>query len=192
MNRRIRTLKPEFFSDGKVCTLPVQTRFLMVGLISLADDEGRMRAEPVSVAAAVFGPELSREPLETLANVSRGLQELSRLGIVDLYEVDGERYAALRNWARHQRVDKPTRSRFPAPESASERPTATGREIVASDSRSFREEVATPPGLDLGSRIVGSGIVEGDAARARTPAHTPEPAHTREQDRKSTRLNSSH
>ncbi|MBK9406591.1 MAG: hypothetical protein IPN47_00820 [Gemmatimonadetes bacterium] len=39
---RIRTIKPEFFSDEKLAPLPVLTRFVFLGLISMADDCGRV------------------------------------------------------------------------------------------------------------------------------------------------------
>jgi len=40
--RRIRTIKPEMFEDEKLSKLPPITRFVFVGLISLADDYGRL------------------------------------------------------------------------------------------------------------------------------------------------------
>jgi hypothetical protein len=149
MNRRIRSFKPEFFADGKVCSLRVETRYMLLGLISIADDDGRFRAEAVTLASAIFLPELSRDPLECLAMVSRGLLAMASMGIIVLYESPGEKYGALVNWHRHQKIDKPTKSRLPRPPEPS-----------ADDSRGIREEFATDSAVPRGLPSTGSWIVD--------------------------------
>lgn len=147
MNRRIRTFKPEFFSDGRVCSLPVPTRFLMLGLISIADDEGRFRAEPATIAGAIFLPELSRAPGECIANVSRDLRELVDAGILVLYEGGGEQYGALVNWTKHQRIDKPQKSRLPAPSTPHGGPSADVSRNIRESPASVRENPAPGSGI---------------------------------------------
>jgi hypothetical protein len=139
---RIRTIKPEFWTDKKVAQWPAFTRLLFIGLWSAADDHGRGSAELVRLAAELFPYDLSRDSRETLASVSEGLAVLSEASRITLYEVNGECYYQVENWTKHQRVDKPGKSRIPAPLSK-----------FATPSRDSRETVATLSRLDLGSRI---------------------------------------
>ena len=37
---RIRTIKPEFWTDEKVVTLPFEARLLFIGMWNFCDDEG--------------------------------------------------------------------------------------------------------------------------------------------------------
>ncbi len=108
---RIRTLKPEFWTDEKVGLLSRDERLLFIGLISTADDQGRFRAAPATVRAAVFphDDDLTRQTIESW------LGRLHDSGVVVLYESGGERFGAIRNWRRHQKVDHPARARIPEP-----------------------------------------------------------------------------
>lgn len=51
---RIRTLKPELWQNEKVGDLSHGARLLFVGLITMADDEGRFRARPSVILGHVF------------------------------------------------------------------------------------------------------------------------------------------
>jgi hypothetical protein len=72
---RIRTIKPEFWTDKRVASWDVFTRLFFIGLWSAADDKGRGSAEPERLAAALFPYDLSRDPSETLARLSRVCRE---------------------------------------------------------------------------------------------------------------------
>ena len=74
---RIRSIKPDFWSDEKMSALPAETVLLAVGLQNYADDEGFFNANPKLVAAAIF-------PLrECSLTVQVMLMELSRIGFVE-------------------------------------------------------------------------------------------------------------
>jgi len=45
---RIRTVKPEFFADDDVADLSLSARLLFVGLLLVADREGRLEDRPVN------------------------------------------------------------------------------------------------------------------------------------------------
>jgi hypothetical protein len=51
---RIRTIKPEMWADEKVGQLSRDARLLFVGLITMADDEGRLRGCPAAILGHVF------------------------------------------------------------------------------------------------------------------------------------------
>ncbi len=107
---RIRSIKPEWLEDERLALASPIARVMSIALITLADDEGRGRGNPVTLGGRVFpGSENPREDSAT------ALGELARLRYIVLYEVDGQAYFQIRNWTKHQRVDKPTPSRLPAP-----------------------------------------------------------------------------
>lgn len=108
---RIRTLKPTFWGDGKVCQVSRDARLLMVGLISVADDEGRFLGSMAAINGAVF-PNDELAP----ARVKKWLSELEKVGLVHLYAIDGITYGCFLTWSKHQRISHPTPSTFPPPQ----------------------------------------------------------------------------
>jgi hypothetical protein len=105
---RIRTIKPEWLDDERLVLASSDARVLSIALLLLSDDYGRGRANRVVLAARVFPGKIP----ETLANA---LDTLEKLNFVVLYEVDGQSYFAIRNWEKHQKVDKPGKPQIPAP-----------------------------------------------------------------------------
>jgi hypothetical protein len=135
---RIRTVKPEFWSDEKLAPLPDSVRLLFLGMISMADDYGRLLDSPKQIEAFVWPcADRSRDCRE-------GLASLSRLGrILRGLTASGQAVIQITNWARHQRVDKPSvKSALPElvapPLFTSTDPPKNGnsRETLAKDSRS--------------------------------------------------------
>ncbi len=120
---RIRTIKPEWLTDERMALASSDARVLSIALIVMADDYGRGRANRIMLAGQVFP---GKNP-ETLANA---LDELATGNFVTLYEVDGQSYYAVRNWDKHQRVDKPGKPRVPEIPEGYE-PPAKVRESVA-------------------------------------------------------------
>jgi hypothetical protein len=102
---RIRTVKPEWLEDDRVVGCSDAARVLSIALISMADDEGRGRLGP-SAAARVW-------PLEP-KKMGKAIRELEGWFVV-AYEHGGQRYYQIRNWARHQKINRPSPSRIPAP-----------------------------------------------------------------------------
>lgn len=142
MSGRIRTIKPEWLEDEKLAALSDEARLLSVALLLLADDHGRGRASPLYLASRVW---CYGDASETLAKVSRGLRELAAAGYATFYKVKGQQYFAIRNWTKHQRVDKPSKPRVPGPE---QRDDGDGS---PPDSGEPREVPAPDPDLRSGS-----------------------------------------
>jgi hypothetical protein len=107
---RIRTLKPEMWADEKIGALTRDARLLFVGLITMADDEGRFRALPSGILGHVF-------PYDEDASrrLEKWMRELETQGLVLRYEADGFTYGSLNGWGRHQKINRPTASSLPAP-----------------------------------------------------------------------------
>lgn len=108
MARRIRSVKPEWLEDERLGLASSDARVLSIALMLMADDEGRGRASPIMLGGQVF-PGLAN-PREVSA---RALEELRTLDFVVLYEVDGQHYFEIRNWEKHQKIDRPTPSKLP-------------------------------------------------------------------------------
>lgn len=108
---RIRTLKPEIWATPSVGTLTRDARLLFVGLITQADDEGRMLAVPRQVAGNCypFDEDVTGE------QITGWLAEIEVAGLIRTYESGGGRYLELSGWSRHQKISKPTPSRLPHP-----------------------------------------------------------------------------
>jgi hypothetical protein len=128
---RIRTVKPEFWQDEKLASLDPLTRLVFLGLISMADDAGRL-VDNVKLIDGFLFPETadtSRDPLDTLARSSRICRYIS---------ASGQRLIQISNWERHQKVDHPNKYTLPAPTPKDLAP----KELPVS-SRVSRENVAT-------------------------------------------------
>lgn len=105
---RIRTIKPEYWSDEKLSACDTITRLVFLGLISQADDAGRLVDNVKLIDGALFPAtdDSSRESIEILARLSR---------IVRYTSSSGQPIIQILNWARHQKVDHPNRHTLPAP-----------------------------------------------------------------------------
>jgi hypothetical protein len=108
---RYRTLKPDFWTDEKLSLLDPLTRLVFLGLISIADDAGRLIDNVKLIDGQLFPntDESSRESLETLARLSR---------IVRYRVESGQQIIQIVNWQKHQRVEHPSSRVLPGPENA--------------------------------------------------------------------------
>lgn len=107
---RIRSLKPECWQDERVGALGRAARLLFIGLITLADDEGRLRAQPSMLIGSLF-PWDEVGPRE----LAKWLDEIVAEGLIVRYQDEGRPYVAFRNWKRHQRINRPSPSLLPPP-----------------------------------------------------------------------------
>ena len=108
---RIRTIKPEFFSHELLASKSAHARLLAIGLLTLADCEGRLRWVPMQVHAQVF-------PWEATVKIEVLLGELVDAGYVVHYEAEGKRFVEIVNFRKHQRLsgkESGYTSRCPAP-----------------------------------------------------------------------------
>ena len=108
---RIRTVKPTFWGDDKVAQLSREARLLFLGLISMADDEGRFLASHQAIAGFVFPNDLDI----TAKKLAMWLDELTSLGMVQIYNGGRGRYGAIPKWRTHQRINRAQSSSLPEP-----------------------------------------------------------------------------
>ena len=140
---RIRTIKPEFPQSESMGRVSRDARLLFVQLWCICDDHGRTRAASRMLASLLYPYDDGQDghELTTAADVEAWLRELEREGCVVRYVVDGAHYVQVSNWLNHQKIDRPSASKFPAFDESS-RVLANPRESSSEDQ-----------GRDQGSRI---------------------------------------
>jgi hypothetical protein len=154
---RIRTVKPEFWTDETMAEISRDARLLFLGLLNHVDDEGRCVYNPRLLKAAVF-------PLDddiTPEMIRRWIVELSTSARCVIYEASGHRFLAIHNFVKHQKIDRATQSRHPAPADGVlvDISAGHGRACDSKGAESSRARRGLDEGslLDLGS---GSRIVD--------------------------------
>lgn len=107
---RIRSIKPDFFTSLTVADLSFEQRLTFIGLWTHVDDEGRCVDDARLIKAAIW-------PLDdrTAADVEADLGGLSESSLIVRYTLNRKRYLAVRGWAEHQKINRPTPSKLPAP-----------------------------------------------------------------------------
>lgn len=137
---RIRTVKPEFWTDEDLAEVSEPALILALALINYADDEGYFRANPKLIEGALF-------PIRNLSvSIHGALTELSNAGFLCTgIGSDGKQYGYLRNFRKHQRIQRPTSSKI--------KHLCTFTEDSANPHGAFTE--ASPPEQGTGNREQG-------------------------------------
>src|SRR4051794_31020422 len=94
---KIRTIKPEFWSDEDIVRCSVATRLFFIGLWNFADDDGVFDWKPLSLKMKIF-------PNDAI-DVSACLTELQNCGRIGCFTHDGKQYGIIKNFGKHQKVD---------------------------------------------------------------------------------------
>lgn len=115
---RIRTIKPEFWTDEAVGEVSPNARLLFIGTWSFADDHGGIDRSAKQLKAQVFPYDsIDCEPL---------VQELLGVGLLVEYEVSGKKYLHIKGFAQHQKVEKPGKPRVPVYDPSESPPRIVG------------------------------------------------------------------
>lgn len=112
---RIRSIKPEFWRSDDIAALSLEDRLLFIGLWSYVDDSGVGIDKPALICADLFALDMERDFREAYGRVTGGLETLSLRGLITRYTVHGKPYLYVNTWTKHQRIEKPSKARFPSP-----------------------------------------------------------------------------
>lgn len=134
-----------------------EARLLFIQLWTLCDDEGRTRANSRMLASLLYPYDDDAQHL-----IKGWLDELEREDCVIRYSVDDAAYLQICKWLTHQKIDKPSRSKIPAPDGDS-RTVANNRELSL---------------LDQGSRIKDQGKDQGNSETLGTADAVPVPVRS--------------
>lgn len=104
---RIRTIKPELWTDERLTECSLSARLLFIGMLNFADDNGNMRHSPKRLKMQVFPADnIDTAPL---------LEELLAQGVVVAYSVSDEHYLHLKGFKKHQVINRPSKTDIPQP-----------------------------------------------------------------------------
>lgn len=107
---RIRTIKPEFWSDGDLAELPRDTRLFYIALWNFVDDNGVIEYKPKTIKALTF-PHDHDLSIEIMINQLISCDKLTK------YNYEKQIYICCNKLNKHQKIDRPRKSMLPKPES---------------------------------------------------------------------------
>ncbi|MFF4799915.1 hypothetical protein ACFY1U_16095 [Streptomyces sp. NPDC001351] len=108
---RIRTIKPEAFVSESLAGVSLTAERTFLGLLTQADDQGRHRDH----AAIIAGQLWVLRPEHRPSDVETDLAQLADAGLICRYTgLDDKRYLHVVTWSRHQKINRPSKSRLPA------------------------------------------------------------------------------
>jgi hypothetical protein len=151
---RIRTIKPELWESERLGRLPVLARLTFIGLISMADDEGRGRGDPLFLRGRLhpYAGDVGAEEF------GKAMDALVAAKLVMLYIVEECAYYKIPGWGEHQKIERPSKSRIPdIPERRlTEDSVKPHRKLTEASPKPHRSLGEDSP-LDLGSRTKDLG-----------------------------------
>ncbi|MDN7993095.1 hypothetical protein QZM97_23760 [Burkholderia orbicola] len=103
---RIRTIKPEFWTDEKVAMLSMAARLLFIGMWNYADDSGNIEHSAMRLKMQIF-------PCDDVDCVPL-IASLIDHGMLIEYSVSDKKYLHIRTFDKHQVINRPSKSRLPA------------------------------------------------------------------------------
>lgn len=135
---RIRTVKPEFWTDEKIVECSLAARLLFIGLFNFADDKGCMERSPKRIKMQVFPADtIECEPL---------IMELIAHGLLTEYSVNGSQYLHIPGFLKHQKINRPSNSAIPFPQEFTE-PDAMDEKDSMSVHGEFNEDSVSHQGV---------------------------------------------
>lgn len=162
---RIRSIKPEFFSSASVAQLSLRQMVLFEGLWIYCDDQGRGLDDPRIIKGIVWP---QRDEI-TSADIASDLTELNARGFIVRYEKNGSKFLAIPTWKRHQKVNHPAKSRYPAPPAVSRK----SLETLFSLPEALSPDLGSGSGSGSGTRSLeqGKGILSPPTAAREIESH---------------------
>lgn len=132
---RIRSIKPELPSKKKLAQVSISARYTLVLLITQADDEGFVLAEPRQLQGALYPHDEDVTP----AQLEGWIRELVGINsIVVRQTVDGARVLQIIGWQEHQAVKNPGKPKIsPTLLPLNGDSTESGRRVSVAEVRRF-------------------------------------------------------
>lgn len=140
---RIRTIKPEFWTDEKIVECSFEARLMFIGMFNFADDKGNLVRSPKRIKMQIFPADMiDCEPL---------IKELSGAGLISEYSVSGVEYIHIDGFSKHQKINRPSATTIPTPEDVSDnsrKPTPNYMDGSVSDDEKQTHDSHTSKGVN--------------------------------------------
>lgn len=102
---RIRTIKPEFWTDDALTECSLSARLLFIGTWNFADDNGNLERSAKQLKVKIFPADcVDVEPL---------VQELIKQKLLVEYSAGGKKYLHIRTFKDHQVINRPSKTALP-------------------------------------------------------------------------------
>lgn len=162
---RIRSIKPEIWEDEALAEVSTSARLLFIGLITQADDEGRLPGRTRWIASKIYPYDEDISPQD----IEGWIEELDRVGLIRYYEVEGKPYIWLCSFGKHQSIDKRWRkeSQYPPPPQEATPSARRAHAETSNQSEGSAQESASPDRIGEDRR--GSDRKETSSAAAADP-----------------------
>jgi len=146
---RIRTVKPEFWTDEKVVECSIPARLLFIGLFNFANDMGCLERSPKRLKMQIFPADsLDCEPL---------IHELISHGLLTEYSVSNVSYLQIRGFLKHQKINRPSATKIPLPPEFTESKARTEEKRVTNQGGLNEESMNPQEELTDGKGREGKG-----------------------------------
>jgi hypothetical protein len=99
---RQRILSPSFFKDEDMAECAVQAQLCFIGMLTLADREGRLEDRPRWIRAELF-PYCDSVPMDDILVELSSPRNCSPGSFIQRYEVDGRKYIQICNFLKYQK-----------------------------------------------------------------------------------------
>jgi hypothetical protein len=166
---RIRTIQPDIAEDERLGKCSRDARLTFILCITIADDAGIFRGSDLYLRHRLFPYD---DETLTAESVGSWLAELVAVGLVRIYEADGETFAELVGWAKNQRLDNAGRSKYPAAPSGL---SVTGDDVTPATRNSSPRNSAEFRGSPLEGERRGEERKGGERRKQGTRARDADP-----------------
>ena len=102
-------IDPDIWQDEKLSKMDFAGRLFFIGLISQANDYGKLRGNPKLLKSLIFPYE------DNAIKIEEYVEQLADLKIIIIYEVNGEMFIKIKNWDKYQTLVHPAKDTIPDP-----------------------------------------------------------------------------
>ena len=100
---------PDIWQDEKFNKLSFGGRLLFIGLITIANDYGKARGNPIYLKSQIF-------PYETNdIEIIKEIKKLDELGMITSYKINDEQFIEIKNWNKYQTLTYKGKDTIPSP-----------------------------------------------------------------------------
>jgi hypothetical protein len=143
---RIRTIKPDFWTDEKLTDCSMSARLLFIGTWNFADDYGNLDRSAKQIKARVFPLDpIDCEPL---------LQELITQGVLTEYSFEGKTYLHIMGFVKHQVINRPSQPLCPSYEDSLNTHGVLTTEGRKERNGSAGRECSLPANFSISDRVI--------------------------------------
>jgi hypothetical protein len=129
---RIRSIKPDFWTDEKITECSLSARLLFIGTWNFADDRGNLPRSTKKLKMQIFpGDDIDCEPL---------VQELIDHGLLIEYSVNGEKFLHIKGFLKHQKINRPSKNGLVPEYSESAHETLTESSLTEKEKEKEKEK----------------------------------------------------